>query len=49
MMARPASSYRGRRRNAEFGRKPVGNTTPEERREIWRKLGAKVAKKRQRL
>ena len=29
---RPASTYRGARRNAEFGRKPVGNTKPAERR-----------------
>lgn len=27
-MARPAETYRGARRNAEFGRKPKGNTWP---------------------
>mgnify|MGYP006921284174 CR=1 FL=1 len=32
--ARPAATYRGARRNAEFCRKAVGNTTPAERKEI---------------
>lgn len=32
-MARPAETYRGARRNAEFGRKPKGNTWPREPRQ----------------
>lgn len=28
---RPASTYRGARRNSAFGRKPRGNTKPHER------------------
>lgn len=35
-MARPAETFRGKRRNAKFGRKPVGNTKPKERRAIWK-------------
>lgn len=36
---RPAHTYRGHIRNVMFGRKPVGNTKPEERRAIWRSYG----------
>ena len=36
---RPAETYRGFRRNIAFGRKPIGNTKPDERRAIWRAYG----------
>lgn len=34
------SLSRAERRNLRFGRKPVGNTTPEERRAIWEAVKA---------
>lgn len=36
---RKSVTYRSARRNAFFGRKPHGTTTPTERREIWKTHG----------
>lgn len=44
LKARRRQLPRAERRNAQFGRKPIGNTTPVERRAIWAMAAAEKAR-----